>query len=116
MEKEKIIFDEKDVSDNKGLAVLMVLTGLFFIPLLMEEKKRSPYLMFYANQLLLFFLSSVILCFSSTMLTAMTFGILFFVPFIVLIYLLIAWIILIVGVCSGEASKLPIAGDIVIIK
>ncbi|MBR6695247.1 MAG: hypothetical protein IKL70_02405 [Oscillospiraceae bacterium] len=89
MSEEIRQFDQADVEANKTFSILIVIFNfLFFLPLVMEDKKGSAYLKYYANQALIAFL----------------FG---FIPPLGTI----CWIILLVGILNGSYMSIPLVGD-----
>lgn len=96
-----IVFDEKDIEENKlyaGLSWLWMLSVVFLI-----TKRESPFVQFHARQGILLFIASVLL------------GWLFMIPFIGQL-LGFGYIIIIaigfVRASSGEAWKAPYLGDV----
>jgi len=56
------VFSVNDKNDNLGLGALMAfLPFLFFLPLVMKDKKFSPYCMHRANQSLIVLLIAIVL-------------------------------------------------------
>ena len=53
-------FDQNDVNTNKGLAIVIsIFSILFFLPLVMDDKKNSAYLKHVANQTLIVLITSI---------------------------------------------------------
>lgn len=112
MSENEIIFDQEDVATNKWVPIVMFLIPiLFFLPLVMEDKKNSAYCKFYSNQVLLYMIFSFAI------------GLVNIIPLlgqiiyaIAGIVMFIFWIIVLVGACQGKAKKFPIFGGIEIIK
>ncbi len=107
------VADKNDVEQNKVYAILAYLGILVLVPLL--AAKESPYAQFHANQGLLLFLAGIALSFA--------WFILAFIPFIGWLLSFSAWVLLlvlaimgIVNAAQGEMKKLPIIGDIQLIK
>ncbi len=118
---ENQTFAPEDVQKNKVFGVLAYFGILFLVPLL--AAKDSAYAKFHANQGLVLFILSLALSIVSGIISA----ILAFIPFTgwiiasliataVSIVCLIFMILGIVNACSGEAKKLPIIGNIQILK
>lgn len=106
-------FDANDVAQNKVMGILAYLGFLFLVPLF--AAKNSPYARFHTNQGLVLFICEFVLGIVS--------GILMFIPIIGWIISLvvslgsIAFLVIgIINACSGEAKKLPIIGEITIIR
>lgn len=101
--------DKQDVDRNKGLGIVISLFPvLFFLPLIMEDRKSSQYLKFRANQSLVLFA------------TAMVCTIVGKIPLIGFIGGIAGFIVGVVSFvnfimsCLGSTTKIPIVGDIVI--
>jgi len=93
MSEEIKVFDQADVEANKTLAILMVIFNIvFFLPLVMEDKKDSAYLKFYANQALFMLLVNLIPGLGQTV-------------------ALICLIILLIGIFNGSHMAIPVVGD-----
>ena len=114
-------FDSQDVNQNKVFGILAYLGFLVLVPIF--AAKDSPYARFHANQGL------VLLIFEAAayFMVAMCRLILFFVPFAgIFISALLGFCIFcistvfivlgIINACSNEAKKLPIIGEITILK
>lgn len=111
-ENNEIIFDQADVDGNKWVPIVMLLIPiLFFLPLVMEDKKNSPYCKFYSNQVLLYLIFTAVLSFVSVI---PILG--WIIGGIGGIMMFIFWIIVLVGAIQGKAKKFPIFGGISIIK
>lgn len=107
--------DKKDFEDNKIMAIVgYVFPILFFVPLLSDETKKSPFAKFHANQQLVF----LIFCFGgwviSSFLTVILIGIVL-LP-IVFIASFVFMIMGIIHAANGEMKKLPFIGDFQILK
>lgn len=115
-------FDADDIQQNKGIAVLSYLGLLFLIPLL--AAKNSRFAQFHTNQGLVLFLTEIALSVSLGILSAIFslsgISVLIFlfrlIRYAANVACLIFAIIGIVNVCQGKAKKLPIIGEITIIK
>lgn len=95
----KLVFDQKDIADNKFIAALSYLGILFLVPLLV--KKDSPFAQFHAKQ-------GLVLC--------IAFFVFSFIPFLgwlVNLFLLVVVIIALIKTLSGEAWELPLVKDVV---
>lgn len=103
-----------DVEKNKAMAIIgYVIPILFFIPMLNEESKKSPFAMFHANQQLVLFLAAIAVNVIG--------GIIPFLGwFIILplgsIFLIVIAIMGIINAVKGEMKKLPLIGGIQILK
>ncbi|MCH5266021.1 MAG: hypothetical protein J1F02_08990 [Lachnospiraceae bacterium] len=127
MDTENIVFQSEDVSQNKVYGVLAYLGLLFLVPLF--AAKDSLYARFHTNQGLVLFLSEIILTIAGqiigfvfrTIITVLTLGLLgWIIPtiinFAVSVVCLVYTILGIVNACSGEPKKLPIIGNITLLK
>lgn len=108
-QKETVVYSQEDINANKGMSIIAYF--IFFIPLLVESSKNSPYAKFHVNQGLLVFLTWV-------------------ASWIIAIIPIIGWILspllgiasfvfLIIGVINvlnGTAKELPLIGGIQILK
>lgn len=119
--EENVIFNTEDVEQNKVFGILSYIGILVLVPIL--AAKDSQYARFHANQGLVLFITDIIIgtCMSilSTVLGIIPFlgslvAGLISAPFGIL--LLVLMILGIVNACSGEPKKLPVIGQITIIK
>lgn len=98
-----------DVEDNKGISVLCYFGILFLIPYLI--KQDSPFVKFHSNQGLVLFILALIS------------GAVSKIPFIGWaigavcgVFIFVCFILGIVNVLNGEMKKLPLIGEIEILK
>ena len=103
-----------DVEKNKVMAIVgYILPILFFVPLLSEESKKSPFAKFHANQQLLLLIAAVIVNVVGTIIPILGW-------FIILplgsIFLIVIAIMGIINAAKGEMKKLPLIGGYEIIK
>lgn len=104
-------FDEQDIAKNKGLGILMSLFYfLFFLPLVMEDRKDSAYLKFRANQSLVLFICGI----ACNIIAKIPY--IGFVGSIASLLVGILGIINLVYAIQGSTKKTPIIGEIVILK
>ena len=108
-----IIVRDKDITDNKVMAVLAYIGILFLIPLLAAPNSR--FARFHANQGLVLFLAEVVLGAAG--------GVLGLIPFVgwiissaIGIVCLAFMIIGIVNAANGKAKELPLIGSFKLIK
>ena len=113
MEENNVItFSEQEVNDGKGIAIAMLIVPiLFFLPLVMEDKKHNQYLNHYSNQVLLNILLGVAI---SIVAIIPILG--WIVGLAGCVILFINWIMLLIGILNGQAKKNIIYGNIVILK
>lgn len=106
---------QSDAEKNKIFAIVgYVIPILFFIPLLNEESKKSPFAKFHANQQLNFLIFTVAGYIISTILMVVLIGILLW--FIVMIASLVFMIMGIINAAGGTMKKLPVIGGFNLIK
>jgi uncharacterized membrane protein len=106
--------DSQDVEKNKLMAIVgYILPILFFVPLINEESKKSPFAKFHANQQLVLLIAAVIVNIVGTIIPILGW-------FIILplgsIFLIVVAILGIINASKGEMKKLPIIGGFEIIK
>jgi len=107
--------ESSDVEKNKPMAIIgYIIPILFFIPLLSEEGKKSPFAKFHANQQLNLLLFGVIGYTVSAVLMIILIG--FLLYFVVIIGSLVFLIMGIINAAKGEMKKLPIIGGFEILK
>ena len=119
--EENVIFNTEDVEQNKVFGILSYIGILVLVPIL--AAKDSQYARFHANQGLVLLITDVIIGACMRILSTVL-GIIPFLgslvaglisaPFVIL--LLVLMILGIVNACSGEPKKLPVIGQITIIK
>ena len=97
----------EDIEKNKVNAILSYLGVLILIPLLSEEAKKSPFAKFHMNQGLTLSIISAVG------------GVFFYIPiigwfagFVVFVF----WLMGIIGAAQGRMQKVPIVGDVKLIK
>lgn len=110
-EQAKTIDPAEDAAQNKGLAL-----GMFLIPflvvlaLLMDDKKNSAFLRFWANQLIVYLLANIVLIFVNII---PILGQLVYCAAVVM--MLVFWIIALVSINNGQCKPLPLIGEFKII-
>ncbi len=103
-----------DVEKNKLMAIIgYIIPILFFIPLLNEESKKSPFAKFHANQQLVLLISAIAVNIVGTLIPIL--GWFIILPIGSIIILVVA-IIGIINAAKGEMKKLPIIGGFEILK
>lgn len=121
--EENVVFNTEDVTNNKIMGILAYLGLLVLVPIF--AAKDSQYARFHTNQGLVLCISAIALFFTSMIITfivgLITFGLLA-LPISIILYLAVFgfWVAFIVmgimNACSGEPKKLPLIGNITIIK
>ena len=106
--------DKSDAESNKPLAIVgYIIPILFFLPLVIESSKNSPFAKFHANQQLIL----LILWFAVQVVGMI-------IPFVgrsvILplgwLFLLVCVIMGIIAAANGEMKKLPLIGGFTILK
>lgn len=107
MEEEKKTTSVSDIEKNKVNAVLSYFGILIIVPLLSEDAKKSPYAKFHMNQGLVLTLAGFVG------------GFIFWIPIVGWIpgvALFVIWIMGLISAVQGEMKKVPILGNIELIK
>jgi uncharacterized membrane protein len=107
----EIVSSKADIEKNKVNAILSYLGILILVPLLSEDAKKSDFAKFHLNQGLVLLIASVAL---SMVWAVPILG--WFVGFFGGILLFVLWVIGIVGAIQGEKKKVPLLGDIQLVK
>ena len=113
MEEQKNA-DPQDAEKNKAFAIVgYIIPILFFIPLISEEGKKSPFAKFHANQQLNLLLAAVVVNIVG--------GIIPFIGWFVLlplgtIFLIVVAIMGIVNAAKGAMKPLPVIGGFKLIS
>lgn len=113
-------FDQKDIEENKAIALLSYLGILFLIPLL--GRKDSKFCKFHAGQGISLFICELIVSIVFGVLTRVFSGIyilwLIFdiAQYVAYILCLVCVILGIVNVVNGKAKELPVIGQFKILK
>jgi len=95
---------KKDVEENKINAILSYFGIFIIIPLLSESAKKSKFAKFHMNQGLTLLLAGLVVSWIP------------FVNMIVGLILIVFWLIGLLGAVQGEMRKIPVLGDITLIK
>ena len=117
--KQVPVATKDDVEKNKVYGILAYLGILCLIPLL--AAKDSPFARFHANQGLVLFLGEVIFGVIANILTfslALT-GMWWLIGMVLPLVWLAMFVLAIIGIINaaqGEMKKLPVIGDIVLVK
>jgi uncharacterized membrane protein len=105
--KAPAVSTKEDIEKNKLNAVLSYLGILIIVPLLSEDAKKSPFAKFHLNQGLVLLIVS------------MVGGFVFWVPvigWVAAIFVFVIWLIGIIGAVQGEMKRVPLFGNIELIK
>ena len=103
-----------DVEKNKTMAIVgYIFPILFFIPLLSDETKNSPFAKFHANQQLVLLISIVVVNVVGGMIPVLGWFIILPIGDLILFILAIMGII---NAVNGEMKKLAMIGGIDILK
>lgn len=101
------IATKEDIEKNKVNAVLSYLGILIIVPLVSDDAKKSPYAKFHLNQGLVLLLAGVVS------------GFVVWIPvigWIIGLGLLVIWLIGLIGALNGEMKRVPLLGNIELIK
>ena len=105
----KEVFTQEDIEKNKGMGIIAYI--IFFVPLLVDGAKDSPYVKFHVNQGLLILIGYIAVSFIGVIpILGLILG------FVGWIALIVIHIMMIIAAANGQAKKLPLAGDIKLIK
>lgn len=103
----------KDVEDNKAMAIVgYILPILFFVPLL-SDAKNSPFAKFHANQQLNLLLAAIAVNIVGTVIPLLGWFIILPIGSLLLLVLAIMGVI---NGAKGEMKKLPMIGGFSLIK
>ena len=104
-----------DVDSNKALAIVgYIIPILFFLPLVMEGSKNSPFAKFHANQQLILLLSAVAVQIVGMVTIPLLIG-LAILP-LGMLFLFVCMILGIINAVNGQMKKLPLIGGFTILK
>lgn len=107
------VYTDKDVEDNKAMAIIgYILPILFFIPLV-TDAKNSPFAKFHANQQLNLLLAAIAVNIVGTIIPIL--GWFIILPLGSLALIVVA-IIGIMNAAKGEMKALPLIGGFSLIK
>ncbi len=106
-EETKDLATQEDIKKNKVNAVLSYLGIFIIVPLLSESAKKSKFAKFHMNQGLVFLIAGLV---------AKFFVFITLLGYAVVIALFVLWLVAIVGAVQGKMKKVPLLGDIVLIK
>ncbi len=105
--------ENSDVENNKILAIVgYILPILFFVPLINEASKNSPFAKFHANQQLVLLISAIIVNVVGAMIPFLGWFLILPIGSIAIIVLAIIGLI---NAAKGEMKPLPIIGGFKII-
>jgi uncharacterized membrane protein len=105
--KAENVATKEDIEKNKLNAVLSYLGILIIVPLLSEDAKKSSFAKFHLNQGLVLLLASIIGSF------------VFWIPFIgwaAAVFVFVLWLMGIIGAIQGEMKRVPLLGNIELVK
>ncbi|HUK82565.1 MAG TPA: DUF4870 domain-containing protein [Verrucomicrobiae bacterium] len=106
--------DKADAESNKAFAILgYIIPILFFLPLVSESSKNSPFAKFHANQQLILLISGFIVQVTGVIIPIL--GWFIILPF-GWIFLLVCAIMGVIAAANGRMKKLPLIGGFTILK
>jgi uncharacterized membrane protein len=106
--------DKSDVESNKALAIIgYIIPILFFVPLINESSKNSPFAKFHANQQLILLISAFAVQIVGVIIP-------FLGWFIILplgwLFILVCAVMGVIAAANGQMKKLPLIGGFTILK
>jgi len=105
--------ESSDVEKNKLMAIVgYILPILFFIPLINESSKNSPFAKFHANQQLVLLIAAIVVDIVGSIIPFLGWFLILPIGSVAIIVLAILGI---VGVSKGETKPLPLIGGFKII-
>ena len=117
---------QKDVQDNKVMAILSYLGILCLIPLLVGTHKTSPFVKYHLNQGIVLFLATIALSVVLTMVSGILGAIAVSGAYFLAVLIPVFWILElipviliilgIVNVFNAKMSPLPVIGGITVVK
>jgi len=107
--------EKSDAESNKALAIVgYIIPILFFLPLVIESSKNSPFAKFHANQQLILLITE----FAVPVVGMVTIPLL--IGFIILpvgwLFVLVCVILGIIAAANGQMKKLPLIGGFTLLK
>lgn len=109
------VADQSDAEKNKALAIVgYIFPILFFIPLLNDSSKNSPFAKFHANQQLVLLISAFAVQVVGIITIPLLIGLLI-LP-IGWLFILVCAIMGLIGAANGQMKKLPLLGNFIILK
>jgi uncharacterized membrane protein len=109
--KAENVATKEDIEKNKLNAILSYLGILIIVPLISEDAKKSTFAKFHLNQGLVLLLASVVLSF---IWVVPILG--WIVGFFGGIVLFVIWLMGLIGAIQGEMKRVPLLGNIELIK
>ena len=107
--------DKSDAESNKPLAIVgYIIPILFFLPLVIEGSKNSPFAKFHANQQLTLLISWFAVQVVGMLTIPLLIGLLI-LP-VGLLFLLVCVIMGVIAAANGQMKKLPLIGGFTILK
>jgi uncharacterized membrane protein len=109
------VADKSDADSNKALAIVgYIFPALFFIPLVIESSKGSPFAKFHANQQLVLLITAFVVQISGIITLPILIGVVI-LP-VGWIFVLVCVIMGLIAAANGQMKKLPLIGGFTIIK
>ena len=104
-----------DVDNNKALAIVgYIFPILFFLPLVIEGSKNSPFAKFHANQQLVLLIAAFAVQVVGIVTIPLLIGLLI-LP-VGWLFILVCAVIGLIGAANGQMKKVPLLGNFVILK
>jgi uncharacterized membrane protein len=111
-QKETVIYSQEDIDANKTMGIIAYF--IFFVPLLVESAKNSPYAKFHANQSLLIVLAGIAVNVIGSLTSVILIGLLILPLGGIAVFVL--WVMGLLNAINGVAKPLPLIGGITLIK
>ena len=108
-EQENQVFTQEDIDANKTMGIIAYF--IFFIPLVVEPAKNSPYAKFHANQGLL-----IALLYVASMIVQIIPILGQIVGFVLWVAGVVFFFMGLISAINGEAKELPVIGQYKLIK
>lgn len=109
------VADKADAENNKAMAIVgYIFPFLFFLPLVMESSKNSPFARFHANQQLMLLIAFFAIWIVGMILALILIG--FLIWLVGYIFLGVCIIMGIINAVNGQMKKLPLIGGFTILK
>jgi uncharacterized membrane protein len=103
-----------DVDNNKALAIVgYIFPILFFLPLVIESSKNSPFAKFHANQQLVLLITAFIVQFTGVIIPFLGWFVIFPLG---MLFVLVCIIMGVINAAGGQMKKLPLIGGFAILK
>lgn len=108
------VADQSDAEKNKALAIVgYIFPILFFLALVIEGSKNSPFAKFHANQQLVLLITWFVVQITGVIIPIIGW---FLILPVGLIFILVCVIMGVINAANGQMKKLPLIGGFTILK